>query len=80
MFVAFSTFKYDISLFPIFHCRVPEKEFTKAYKTLPRLKTKVNNFNKQSSSLNSSEDDCAAIRPEWTTVDRVLACRYHLPF
>ncbi|KAI5647924.1 hypothetical protein M9H77_33929 [Catharanthus roseus] len=58
------------------HCTwVPEKEFTKAYKTLPRLKTKVNNFHKQFSSLNSSEDDYVAIRPEWTTVDRVLACR-----
>ncbi|CAI9772930.1 unnamed protein product [Fraxinus pennsylvanica] len=58
------------------HCTwVPEKEFLKAYKTNPRLKTKVNNFNRQFSSLNNSEDEHVAIRLEWTTVDRILACR-----
>ncbi|KAJ8421601.1 hypothetical protein Cgig2_025730 [Carnegiea gigantea] len=58
------------------HCTwVPEKEFVKAYKTLPRLRTKVNNFHRQMESLNNSEDDYVAIRPEWTTVDRILACR-----
>ncbi|XP_057522880.1 CHD3-type chromatin-remodeling factor PICKLE-like isoform X2 [Amaranthus tricolor] len=58
------------------HCSwVPEKEFIKAFKTLPRLRTKVNNFHRQMSSSNNSEDDYAAIRSEWTTVDRILACR-----
>ncbi|KAI4337260.1 hypothetical protein L6164_015699 [Bauhinia variegata] len=58
------------------HCTwVPEKEFLKAFKTHPRLKTKVNNFNRQMASVNTSEEDFVAIRPEWTTVDRILACR-----
>ncbi|PSS01091.1 CHD3-type chromatin-remodeling factor PICKLE like [Actinidia chinensis var. chinensis] len=58
------------------HCTwVPEKEFIKAYKEHPRLRTKVNNFHRQMSSVNNSEDDFVAIRPEWTTVDRILACR-----
>ncbi|KAJ8450424.1 hypothetical protein Cgig2_002109 [Carnegiea gigantea] len=58
------------------HCTwVPENEFLDAYKTLPRLKTKVNNFQRLMASLNNSEDDYVAIRPEWTTVERILACR-----
>ncbi|PPR80365.1 hypothetical protein GOBAR_AA40352 [Gossypium barbadense] len=58
------------------HCTwVPEKEFVKAFKSNPRLRTKVNNFHRQVASNNSSEDDFVAIRPEWTTVDRILACR-----
>ncbi|KAK3036792.1 hypothetical protein RJ639_030484 [Escallonia herrerae] len=59
----------------IYHPRVPEKEFVKAYKAHPRLRTKVNNFQRQMSSANNTEDDFVAIRPEWTTVDRILACR-----
>lgn len=55
---------------------MPEKEFIKAYRTLPRLKTKVNNFHRQQSSVNNSEDDYVAIRAEWTTIDRILACRF----
>ncbi|KAF5936281.1 hypothetical protein HYC85_027410 [Camellia sinensis] len=55
--------------------KVPEKEFLKAYKAHPRLRTKVNNFQRQMSSINNSEDEFVAIRPEWTTVDRILACR-----
>ncbi|CAL5355214.1 unnamed protein product [Camellia sinensis] len=55
--------------------KVPEKEFLKAYKTHPRLRTKVNNFHRQMSSISNSEDDFMAIRPEWTTVDRILSCR-----
>ncbi|KAK9280656.1 hypothetical protein L1049_014353 [Liquidambar formosana] len=58
------------------HCTwVPEKEFLKAFKSLPRLKTKINNFRRQMESMNNSEDEFIAIRPEWTTVDRILACR-----
>ncbi|KAK9068358.1 hypothetical protein SSX86_012470 [Deinandra increscens subsp. villosa] len=58
------------------HCTwVPEKEFIKAYKELPRLRTKVNNFRKQMPVGNNSEDDFVAIRPEYTMVDRILACR-----
>ncbi|WVZ18110.1 hypothetical protein V8G54_005432 [Vigna mungo] len=55
---------------------VPEKEFSKAFKTHPRLKTKVNNFHQKMASINTSDDDFVAIRPEWTTVDRILSCRY----
>lgn len=62
--------------FSYLHCTwVPEREFIKAYKTLPRLRTKVNNFHRQLSSINSSEDEYVAIRPEWTTVDRILNYR-----
>ncbi|KAL8063013.1 hypothetical protein ABFX02_01G000800 [Erythranthe guttata] len=58
------------------HCTwVPETEFLKAYKSNPRLRTKVNNFHKQASSSNISEDEYIPIRPDWTTVDRVIACR-----
>lgn len=55
---------------------MPEKEFLKAFKTHPRLKTKVNNFHRQMASNNNSEEDFVPIRPEWTTVDRILACRF----
>ncbi|CAN1325301.1 CHD3-type chromatin-remodeling factor PICKLE [Linum perenne] len=56
------------------HCTwVPEKEFVKAFKSNPRLRTKVNNFHRQDTSTNSEDEP--AIRPEWTTVDRILACR-----
>jgi chromodomain-helicase-DNA-binding protein 4 len=54
---------------------VPEKEFLKAFKNHPRLKTKVNNFHRQMASSNTSDEDFVAIRPEWTTVDRIIACR-----
>ncbi|PRQ42235.1 putative DNA helicase chromatin regulator PHD family [Rosa chinensis] len=58
------------------HCTwIPEKEFFKAFETYPRLKQKVNNFNRQRSSINNTEEEFVAIRPEWTTVDRILACR-----
>ncbi|KAK3033012.1 hypothetical protein RJ639_037141 [Escallonia herrerae] len=67
-----------VTLPAIYHPRVPEKEFVKAYKAHPRLRMKVNNFQRQMSSANNTEDDFVAIRPEWTTVDRILACRHRL--
>lgn len=58
------------------HCTwIPEKEFFKAFKSTPRLKQKVNNFHKQMASNNNADDEFVAIRPEWTTVDRIIACR-----
>lgn len=58
------------------HCSwIPEKEFTKAYKVYPRLRTKINNFSRQMDSMSNSEDEWIAIRPEWTTVDRIIATR-----
>ncbi|XP_010525929.1 PREDICTED: CHD3-type chromatin-remodeling factor PICKLE-like [Tarenaya hassleriana] len=58
------------------HCSwVPEQEFQRAYKSYPRLRTRVNNFHRQMASANNNEDDFVAVRPEWTTVDRIIACR-----
>ncbi|KAM7258418.1 hypothetical protein ACFE04_014159 [Oxalis oulophora] len=58
------------------HCTwVPEKEFVEAFNSYPRLKTKLNKFHRDMESKKYSEDDFVAIRPEWTTVDRILACR-----
>lgn len=65
------------NLLVLFLRRVPEKEFLKAFKSNPRLRTKVNNFHRQMSSNNNAEEDFVAIRPEWTTVDRILACRFN---
>ncbi|XP_031482496.1 CHD3-type chromatin-remodeling factor PICKLE [Nymphaea colorata] len=57
------------------HCSwVPDSEFQKAFKSNPRLRTKLNNFHRQM-DLNGSDEDWVAIRPEWTTVDRILATR-----
>lgn len=53
-----------------------EKDFVKAYKDNPRLRMKVNNFNRQMDVANNSEDEYVGLRPEWTTVDRILACRF----
>ncbi|XP_047075437.1 CHD3-type chromatin-remodeling factor PICKLE [Lolium rigidum] len=58
------------------HCTwVPEDEYLEAAKIHPRLKTRLNNFNRQFESIDRSDDDYVPIRPEWTTVDRVLASR-----
>ncbi|PIN15480.1 Chromodomain-helicase DNA-binding protein [Handroanthus impetiginosus] len=58
------------------HCTwVPEAEFVKAYATNPRLNTKVKNFNKQAASADTAEDEHEPIQPEWTHVDRIIACR-----
>ncbi|GJZ94954.1 hypothetical protein Tco_0667157, partial [Tanacetum coccineum] len=60
---------------PVSVVQVPEKEFIEAYKELPRLRTKVNNFRKNMYVGNNAEDDFVAIRPEYTMVHRLLACR-----
>ncbi|XP_027333357.1 CHD3-type chromatin-remodeling factor PICKLE [Abrus precatorius] len=55
------------------HCTwVPKEEFLKAFKSYPHIKTKVNNFHRH---MASRDEDFVAIRPEWTMVDRILACR-----
>lgn len=56
--------------------RVPEEEFLKAFKNNHHLKTKVNNFHRQMESVNELDEDFVSIRPEWTMVDRILACRF----
>ena len=67
-----STINYRLS----FKTRVSEKEYLEAAKIHPRLKTRLNNFRKQMDSVEKSDDDFIAIRPEWTTVDRILSSRY----
>ncbi|CAM0913118.1 unnamed protein product [Alopecurus aequalis] len=58
------------------HCTwVPEDEYFEAAKIHPRLKTRLNNFNRQFELIDRSDDDYVPIRPEWTTVDRVLTSR-----
>lgn len=57
---------------------MPEQEFEKAYKSHPRLKLKsrVEKFNAEKDKfIAENGDDFIAIRPEWTTVDRIIACR-----
>ncbi|XP_011622141.1 CHD3-type chromatin-remodeling factor PICKLE isoform X2 [Amborella trichopoda] len=57
------------------HCSwLLEEEVQKAFKKIPRLRTKVNNFHQKMGS-NTSEEDYVSIRPEWTTVDRIIATR-----
>ncbi|XP_024004425.1 CHD3-type chromatin-remodeling factor PICKLE [Eutrema salsugineum] len=58
------------------HCSwVPEKEFEKAYKSIPRLKTRVKKFHLKMESMNYKGEDFVAIPPEWTIVDRIISCR-----
>ncbi|KAF4367696.1 hypothetical protein G4B88_001448 [Cannabis sativa] len=58
------------------HCTwVPEKEFLKAFKTHPCLRTKVTHFHGRMTSNRNFGDDFVEKRPEWTTADRVTACR-----
>ncbi|KAG8093796.1 hypothetical protein GUJ93_ZPchr0012g21180 [Zizania palustris] len=58
------------------HCTwISESEYLEAAKIHPRLKTRLNNFHRQLDSVDKSDDDYSAIRPEWTTVDRILATR-----
>ena len=59
---------------------MPEKDFFKAFKQYPRLKTKLNNFRRQMDSLTKSDDEWIAIRPEWTTADRIIASRFEISF
>lgn len=59
----------------LFSYRIVEDEFKKAYMTNSRLKTRLNNFKTQMDVANNSEDDWVGIRPEWTTVDRIIARR-----
>ncbi|KAG2604632.1 hypothetical protein PVAP13_4NG114681 [Panicum virgatum] len=56
-------------------CQRCGKKYLEAAKIHPRLKTRLNNFRKQMDSVEKSDDDFIAIRPEWTTVDRILSSR-----
>ncbi|AQL01564.1 CHD3-type chromatin-remodeling factor PICKLE [Zea mays] len=65
------------------HCSwVSEKEYSEAANIHPRLRTRLNNFRRQKEAMKieaeRSGEDIVAIRPEWTTVDRILASRKNL--
>ena len=59
--------------------RVSEVELERAVKMYSGLKMKLNNFRRQLESIkglnNALEDDWEPIRPEWTTVEKVLDSR-----
>ncbi|KAG8381710.1 hypothetical protein BUALT_Bualt05G0001000 [Buddleja alternifolia] len=57
------------------YVKAPEMEFVKAYKSNPRIRTRVNNFHKQALMQINADDEYVPIRPDWTTVDRIIACR-----
>lgn len=61
------------------HCSwLPEAELEKAVKVYSGLKMKLNNFRRLLDSLkglNAVDDEWLPIRPEWTTVDKVLDSR-----
>ncbi|CAH2077310.1 unnamed protein product [Thlaspi arvense] len=58
------------------HCSwVLEQDLQKAYKSSHHLKTRVNKFHEKMDSIINNGEDFIAIRPEWTTVDRILASR-----
>ncbi|XP_023635622.1 CHD3-type chromatin-remodeling factor CHR7 isoform X1 [Capsella rubella] len=62
------------------HCSwVDEEELEKAHKAHPQkqLKAKVDKLNARidDNMLSHDEDELIALPPEWTTVDRILACR-----
>lgn len=60
--------------------RVSEKEYSEAANIHPRLRTRLNNFRRQKETMKKeaerSGEEIVPIRPEWTTVDRILASRY----
>ncbi|XP_068476124.1 CHD3-type chromatin-remodeling factor PICKLE-like isoform X2 [Phaseolus vulgaris] len=57
------------------HCTwVPEEEFLKAYESQPGLKIKINSFHHRIDSAKNPNEDFVPIRPEWTMVDRIIAC------
>lgn len=72
----YSTINYYLSS----KTRVSEKEYSEAANIHPRLRTRLNNFRRQKEAMKKeaerSGEDIVAIRPEWTTVDRILASRY----
>ncbi|XP_078157848.1 chromatin remodeling factor CHD3 (PICKLE) isoform X4 [Carex rostrata] len=58
------------------HCTwVSESEFTKSALVYPRLKQRLNTFHRHFESVDKFDDEWAAIRPEWTAVDRIIATR-----
>ncbi|KAG6555361.1 hypothetical protein Mapa_002587 [Marchantia paleacea] len=61
------------------HCSwVKQEELDKAMKTFSWIRMKLNHFQRQleaAKKLSTSDEDRVSIRPEWTTVDRILDSR-----
>ncbi|KAL3680801.1 hypothetical protein R1sor_023757 [Riccia sorocarpa] len=61
------------------HCSwVKQEELEKAMKTFPGIRMKLNHFQRQleaAKKMSTSDEDRISIRPEWTTVDRILDSR-----
>ncbi|KAJ1698567.1 hypothetical protein LUZ63_007079 [Rhynchospora breviuscula] len=58
------------------HCTwVSESEFTKSATVYHRLKQRLNTYYRHSESVDKSDEEWVAIRPEWTSVDRIIASR-----
>lgn len=74
-FVVLSSLSDNYKRFIFPNHRVPEQVFKNACKSNPQLITKVNNFYRMMESVRYNGDDFVAIRPEWTTVDQILASR-----
>jgi chromodomain-helicase-DNA-binding protein 4 len=59
--------------------RVTVEDLERGMKTFPGLRMKLTHFHKMldaSKNWNTPDEDRLAIRPEWTTVDRVLDMRF----
>ncbi|CAA7041549.1 unnamed protein product [Microthlaspi erraticum] len=58
------------------HCSwVPEKVFEKAYKSIRLLRKRVTKFHEKMEIIRNNGGEHVAIRPEWTTVNRIIDCR-----
>lgn len=58
--------------------RITADDLERGMKTFAGLRMKLNNFRKQldgSQKWNTTDEDRVPIRPEWTTVDRILDMR-----
>lgn len=59
--------------------RITADDLERGMKTFAGLRMKLNNFHKQldgSQKWNTTDEDRVPIRPEWTTVDRILDTRF----
>lgn len=61
--------------------RVTSENLERGMKTFAGLRMKLNHFHKLmdgAKNWNAADDDRMPIRPEWTTVDRILDMRFDL--
>ncbi|KAJ3695446.1 hypothetical protein LUZ60_000823 [Juncus effusus] len=58
------------------HCTwVAESEFARAAMTYPRLKQRLNTFHRHTDGVDKTDEEWVPVRPEWTSVDRILSSR-----